>query len=182
MRSIAAGKAFAGAVQTRNTVSMPSSTTRSMSAGTVRSPRSISTTRGSCAVFGLRVIARTAAPLRSSSATTSRPTLPVAPVTSTRVSFFVVGESCMRTLRSSAILLKFVCPMDLRFSRAVPHTKSSRSGYRRERHRVGCQRYLGGTEPRPPPCRAIGRTSSVRTLRIRESSGSDGSWPVPGTR
>jgi hypothetical protein len=49
----------------------------------VRSPRTTSTCDGKRAVFGLRTIARTWAPVAASCVTTCRPTLPVAPITRT---------------------------------------------------------------------------------------------------
>src|SRR5436305_1533424 len=82
--SKAARKAPAGAVHTRNTVSI---TSRHLlrDSGSVRSPRTTSTPDGRPAASGLRVIARTRPSVSSSWDTTWRPIVPVAPVTRIRV-------------------------------------------------------------------------------------------------
>ena len=77
------GAVVGGTVQTRKTAQTPRSPASSDS-GTVRSPVTTSTLAGSvAAASGRRVSARTGTPASTSRSTTTRPTRPVAPVTST---------------------------------------------------------------------------------------------------
>jgi len=80
IRSNAGATAARGAVHTRNTVSMPSKHPSSVS-GRVRSPRDTSICGENRVTSGLRVITRTCAPVAANRETTSRPTVPVPPIT-----------------------------------------------------------------------------------------------------
>ena len=93
-RSTTAGAVGGGAVQTRKTAPTPRSPASSDS-GTVRSPVTTSTFAGSVAAASERCVrARTGTPASMSRSTTTRPTRPVAPVTST-------GGTRVRVMRTS---------------------------------------------------------------------------------